>query len=146
MAVLIETEESIIRNMNRRDYVLEITQSEYDQCRNPDGSFDFTHRGSASDYVEVVIVDDESARKPVLIPKMRFDVCYPSEHASIEPHFCREWDEDGGCYGTNPEHGYSFEEACDEMARWHQQQVDLWRKREHPLCLYYLEPDDEGQD
>lgn len=78
--------------------------------------------------------------------KMRFDVCYHADHVTIEPHFCRSWDDEGGCYGTNPNHGYSFEEACDQVAEWYESQAELWRKREHHTCLYYLEPDDEGQD
>lgn len=72
------------------------------------------------------------------VTKMRFDVCYHKDGATIEPHFCRDWDEEGGCYGTNPDHGVSFEEACDEVANWHERQAELWRKREHHACLYYL--------
>lgn len=70
--------------------------------------------------------------------KQRFDIVHHSEHTTIEPHFCRDWDDQGGCYGTNPDHGYSFEEACDQVADWYAQEADLWRKREHHTCLYYL--------
>lgn len=73
------------------------------------------------------------------VSKMRFDVCYQGEKCTIEPHFCREWDEDGGCYGTNPDHGHSFEEACDHVAEWHESQAKLWRERQHHTCLYYME-------
>lgn len=76
------------------------------------------------------------------LSKMRFDVCYHSDHATIEPHFCREWDEDGGCYGTNPDHGLSFDEACDEVAAWHEREAKLWRERQHHTCLYYLDNGD----
>lgn len=58
----------------------------------------------------------------------RFDVIYRGG-PSVEPHFCREWDEDGGCYGTNPDHGLSWTEACDEVARWHERQAAEWRAR-----------------
>lgn len=59
--------------------------------------------------------------------KIRFDVCYHSDYATIEPHFCREWDENGGCYGTNPDHGLSFDEACDEVAAWYEREAQFWR-------------------
>jgi hypothetical protein len=70
--------------------------------------------------------------------KQRFDIAYHAEHATIEPHFCRSWDDEGGCYGTNPDHGYSFEEACDQVATWYEQQAAQWRSREHHECLYYI--------
>ena len=75
--------------------------------------------------------------------EMRFDVCYHKDHATIEPHFCRQWDEDGGCYGTNPEHGLSFEEACDQVAEYHEREAKLWRERQHYTCFYYL---DQGKE
>lgn len=70
---------------------------------------------------------------------MRFDVCYRAAGVTIEPHFCREWDEDGGCYGTNPDHGYSFDDACRQVADWHEQQASLWRQHKAADCLQYLE-------
>jgi hypothetical protein len=45
---------------------------------------------------------------------VRYDIVYTKDGPKIEPHFCRQWDEDGGCYGTNPLHGYSKEQA-DEI-------------------------------
>lgn len=65
----------------------------------------------------------------------RFDVIYRDGSALIDHHFCREWDEEGGCYGTNPEHGLSFDDACDQVADWYASQADQWRKREHHGCL-----------
>lgn len=55
----------------------------------------------------------------------RYDICHYGKHVAIEPHFCREWDENGGCYGTNPDHGYSWEEAKEQLISWHEAQIDL---------------------
>ena len=47
---------------------------------------------------------------------MRYDVIYRSHReCDIEPHFCREWDESGGCYGFNEEHGFSKEAALEQQ-------------------------------
>lgn len=46
----------------------------------------------------------------------RFDIIYDQDGAHIDYHFCRVWDQDGGCYGTNPDHGFLFREACDIVA------------------------------
>jgi len=71
----------------------------------------------------------------------RFDVVYgpQSDEAVmyIEPHFCREWDDEGGCYGTREDHGYSFEDACNQVAEWHEEQAKLWREGKHPTAKYY---------
>lgn len=69
----------------------------------------------------------------------RFDVIYQNSGASIAAHFCREWDEDGGCYGTNPDHGLSFDDACDQVAEWHEQQAKLWRERKHHDAMSFIE-------
>jgi hypothetical protein len=71
--------------------------------------------------------------------EQRYDVTYFPNHTTVEPHFCRDWDDSGGCYGTNPDHGYSFDDACDQVAEWYEQQAAMWRSREHPDCLYYIE-------
>ena len=63
--------------------------------------------------------------------KLRYDVAYHENHTTIQEHFCREWDESGGCYGTNPNHGYSYDEACDEVAAWYEEQAKHWRDRTH---------------
>ena len=62
----------------------------------------------------------------------RYDVIYHSDHVSVEPHHCREWDEDGGCYGTNPDHGCAWGEACKIMAAYHTQQARLWLAEPEP--------------
>ncbi len=68
----------------------------------------------------------------------RFDVVYHGGSVSIEPHFCREWDDDGGCYGTNPNHGLSLKDACDEVADWHEKQAEMWREQNHPSIDQYI--------
>lgn len=73
------------------------------------------------------------------VHQMRFDVCYGGDNCTIAPHFCREWDGNKGCFGTNAEHGLSFDDACDEVAEWHEKQARLWRQRKHAACVYYLE-------
>lgn len=69
--------------------------------------------------------------------EQRYDLSFRDDRMTIEPHFCRDWDESGGCYGTNPDHGYSFDEACDQVAGWHEQQAKLWRDRTHHEAEYY---------
>ncbi|MEM7663813.1 MAG: hypothetical protein AAF292_16340 [Pseudomonadota bacterium] len=54
----------------------------------------------------------------------RFDIVWDEDGPRIEPHFCREWDDEhGGCYGTNPNHGYTREEAEREIALWKKEQA-----------------------
>lgn len=57
----------------------------------------------------------------------RFDVSYREHGPTVDPHFCREWDGDVGCYGTNADHGMTFAEAAEEVARWHEEQAKYWR-------------------
>jgi len=71
--------------------------------------------------------------------KTRFDVVYRAHDVIIEPHFCREWSENGGCYGTDPDHGYSFDEACDIVAQWYEEQAKQWRERTHYMLDEYKE-------
>lgn len=89
-------------------------------------------------------VEDE---KPVDVDaiKGRFDVTYGKGGVSIEPHFCREWDDEGGCFGTNPDHGLSVAEACDEIACWHERQAKMWRSRTHPDLRSY-DPEYQGSN
>lgn len=68
----------------------------------------------------------------------RFDVIYTAHGVTLEPHFCREWDESGGCYGTNPDHGYALDEAREQIARWHEAQAQHWRDGTHHLLISYL--------
>ena len=70
----------------------------------------------------------------------RYDVSFGPQDGAvmyIEPHFCREGDEDGGCYGTSMEHGVSFEAACEQVARWHEDQAKAWRDGTHHLQQFY---------
>jgi hypothetical protein len=69
----------------------------------------------------------------------RYDVVYYADYVTVEPHFCRDWDETGGCYGTNPDHGYSIEEACEMVSDWYKQEADLWRSGLHWRLSYYKE-------
>ena len=62
----------------------------------------------------------------------RWDIIWNGS-PNIERHYCREWDADGGCYGTNPNHGFSYNDACLRIADWHEQQAQYWReKSNHP--------------
>ena len=60
----------------------------------------------------------------------RYDIVF-GDGPAIEPHFCREWDGDGGCYGTNPDHGYTWEEAVEQVAQWHEAQAAFLRALPH---------------
>lgn len=68
---------------------------------------------------------------------MRFDVEYGPEGAKVVPHFCRDWDEEGGCYGTREDHGFSLEEAATMCAEWHEEQALLYRLGTHYDLQYY---------
>lgn len=55
----------------------------------------------------------------------RFDITYFG-NPMLEPHFCRGWDGETGCYGTNPDHGLSFDEAKAEVISYHRKQIERW--------------------
>ena len=63
---------------------------------------------------------------------VRYDIVHDGRGAPRpEPHFCRTFEmaadgEEVGCYGTNPNHGYTWEEVCREMAVWHRSQAEDW--------------------
>jgi len=57
----------------------------------------------------------------------KFDICY-GEAPDLEYHYCREWDGDGGCYGTNPDHGCTFDEGKEEIAKWYEARAAYWRQ------------------
>jgi hypothetical protein len=61
--------------------------------------------------------------------KQRYDIHYHEHHVAIEPHFCRSWDDEGGCYGTNPNHGFSWQEARKADADWHRERAEWWATR-----------------
>ena len=46
----------------------------------------------------------------------KYDRCYP------EPHFCREMD----CFGYNPDHGFTWEQARKEVAKYYLDMADDW--------------------
>ena len=60
--------------------------------------------------------------------KPRFDIVYGENYVRLDYHFCREWDDEGGCYGTNPNHGLSWDEAKQEMIAYLQGQIEYWQK------------------
>lgn len=71
----------------------------------------------------------------------KYDISWGQQHPTIDVHFCREWDDDkGGCYGTNPDHGYSIEEAAEVIAQWHEEQMNLWRSGNHPDISFFKDP------
>lgn len=71
--------------------------------------------------------------------RQRFDVVYKDNSCTIEPHFCREWDESGGCYGSNESHGYSFEEACRIVSDWHKSEAEEWAQQRSSDAIFYIE-------
>ena len=58
-------------------------------------------------------------------------MCSSLENTNIEFHYCRSFDYNPvkndwvGCYGTNPNHGTSFEEARDELVKFCKIQYDF---------------------
>jgi hypothetical protein len=58
----------------------------------------------------------------------RFDVSYGKDDARLDYHFCREWDDDGGCYGSNPSHGLAFDDAKEIVAQYYEARARAWRE------------------
>ena len=66
----------------------------------------------------------------------RFDVIFKGSETSIDYHFCRDPD----CFGTNEDHGYSFDEAKEVVVRelemklklWRAMSFEAWRRSTHP--------------
>lgn len=75
---------------------------------------------------------------------MTFDLEYHEHGVRIVPHFCREWEDGEGCYGTNPHHGFSWEEAREELAKWHDEQAAYWRNRSEAEEYPVEEPSVDG--
>lgn len=77
----------------------------------------------------------------------RYDIIYGADRVTIAPHFCREitYNGDGeeiGCYGTNPMHGFTLEQACASVAAYYEHigkpdASKLWAERKHPDLLHY---------
>ena len=59
---------------------------------------------------------------------LRFDISFGEHGISIDYHFCREWTEDGGCYGTNPNHGYTWDEVRKMAADYYHNLSERWEK------------------
>lgn len=81
----------------------------------------------------------------------RFDVIYRGNDVSIDHHFCREWDGDRGCCGTNPHHGMSFDEARQEVAEFYQALANHWKTvtlegwRREVFGAESVQTDDQGE-
>lgn len=71
----------------------------------------------------------------------RYDIIHKADgHMTIEPHFCREIDCNGvGCYGTNLDHGFTLEEACEHISGYYIDLARLWMTLEHPDVKYYID-------
>ncbi len=62
--------------------------------------------------------------------KNKYDIVYVNGVAHIEHHYCREWAGYEGCYGTNPDHGLSWQGAKKQMIAYHQSEIDYFLKLE----------------
>ena len=61
--------------------------------------------------------------------KYRYDVSFGNAlRFPIDHHYCRDWEGEDGCYGTNPEHGSSWEEAKEEYIHYLKSEIEYWRK------------------
>lgn len=59
----------------------------------------------------------------------KYDVIYGFNEVSIEPHYCREWDDSGGCYGSNEHHGLTYEKAKIEVISFYENIIDIWKNK-----------------
>ena len=66
----------------------------------------------------------------------RFDVVL-GETSYIDYHFCREFDGKIGCFGHNPEHGLSFEEAKGRIVEWYSSRAKEWQEKTYEDWLNY---------
>lgn len=71
-----------------------------------------------------------------------YDISYRDTGMDIEPHFCRCWDEDEGCYGTNPEHGYTWAEAVQQIAWQLRERAAWWEARTEAEHFPSVDEDD----
>jgi hypothetical protein len=75
----------------------------------------------------------------------RYDIVHGGTfHAptiQARPHFCRDWDDAGGCYGTNEDHGFTWEVAREEIAEWHRRQAEKWGQMSEMDYFDEIEPD-----
>ena len=56
----------------------------------------------------------------------RFDISFGEHGPSFDYHF--EWHGETSCYGTNPNHGYTFDEVKEVMAEHHESMAAYWRE------------------
>ena len=63
--------------------------------------------------------------------EQRFDVIYGEFGPRVDYHFCRTWEGDEGCYGTNLNHGLTWEAVREELAAWHEREAARWRALTH---------------
>lgn len=82
--------------------------------------------------------------------KPRFDLYWGKHGPSLEYHFCRGWTVDAqgelsGCYGTNPDHGCTFEEGREQIAQWHETEAARWRSMTIEQWGHTDEPADVDQ-
>lgn len=61
-----------------------------------------------------------------MLEKKVYDVVYVSDFKRpiIQPHFCREF----GCYGTNKNHGFTWEEARDILIDYYEKEIEYLLK------------------
>ena len=69
-----------------------------------------------------------------------YDVFYRDNGVHIAPHFCREM----GCFGSNPDHGYTLEQAAEQCAEYYEQQAKAFREGTHPDLMFYKEQEEEA--
>lgn len=60
-----------------------------------------------------------------------WDVIYGNGYATVEPHFCREYEDCGG--------GMDFDEACEKVAHFYSNIAKQWREKTHPTVQFHLE-------
>lgn len=60
---------------------------------------------------------------------MKYDVRLHCE-CRIEPHYCRELDSNfEECHGMNPNHGYTFEEAKEQIIWFLERKIEEWKNK-----------------
>lgn len=68
-----------------------------------------------------------------------FDIHWRIDGPQIEYHFCREW----GCYGSNPDHGFTLDDAIEEVASYFEEQAKLYRLKSHPDLDHIINPPED---
>ena len=74
----------------------------------------------------------------------KYDVHYHADsYVDVDFHFCREWDGDGGCYGTNPNHGFSFEDAKRHIIQHYKKYMQYWEEMTEETWLSRFSSSDD---